>query len=348
MTSNAASSVRPGLRESRQPSSPHTPSRFISSTFSSPGSSFRQEEDAVIVEIGSRGLRAGFEGEAGPQCTITIDPEGSRRIGDYRGWTPGKSSKEETIENWGKKHELWHMDLGHFDLGLMEDKLERAMREVYDKFLLTNAGSARLVLVLPSILPHPILSSLLTTLFNRWTYPSITLLPAPAMAAVAAGMRSALVVDIGWHETIATSIFELREIHTTRTTRAMKTLTQHMRRHLTWLKENNTSGLDQSAEVTFNFVEEIVSRLAWCRPANTADVDKADTTIGQLEDLSVAADTPSPTPAEATVTIDWPSATSSKSTTLPLRTFSEPFAVGVRVRKNRCPRPTSRPCRCRR
>src|ERR1700722_13177982 len=172
MTSSAASSVRPGLRESRQPSSPHTPSRFISSTYSSPGSSFRQEEDAVIIEIGSRGLRAGFEGEARPQCTIAFDPDGSRRIGDYRGWAPGKSGKEETIENWGKQHELWCMDLGHFDLGLMEDKLERAMREVYNKFLLTNAGSARLILVLPSILPHPILSSLLTILFNRWTYPS--------------------------------------------------------------------------------------------------------------------------------------------------------------------------------
>ena len=325
MTSSAASSVRPGLRESRQPSSPHTPSRFISSTYSSPGSSFRQEEDAVIIEIGSRGLRAGFEGEARPQCTIAFDPDGSRRIGDYRGWAPGKSGKEETIENWGKQHELWCMDLGHFDLGLMEDKLERAMREVYNKFLLTNAGSARLILVLPSILPHPILSSLLTILFNRWTYPSITLLPAPAMAAVAAGVRSALVVDIGWHETIATSIFELREIHTTRSTRAMKTLTQHMGRHLTSLKESNTAGLDKSAEVTFNFVEEIVSRLAWCRPANTADVNKADTAIAQLEGLSTASDTPSPALAEAAVNIDWPSATSSKSTTLPLRTFSEPF-----------------------
>ena len=105
----------------------------------------------------------------------------------------------------------------------------------------------------------------------------------------------------------------------------MKMLTQQMGRHLTLLKESNTSGLDQSAEVTFNFVEEIVSRLAWCCPANTADVDKVDTTIPQPEGLSVAADTPSPAPAEATVTIDWPSATSSKSTTLPLRTFSEPF-----------------------
>jgi actin-related protein len=325
MSSTVASSVRLGLRDSRQPSSPHTPSRFISSTYSSPGSTFRQEEDAVVIEIGSRGLRAGFEGEAGPQCTITFRPEESRRIGDHRGWAPGRTSKEEKIDDWGKQHEIWRMDLSHFDLGLMEDKLERAVREVYNKFLLTDAGSARLVLVLPSILPHPILSSLLTTFFDRWKFPSITLLPAPAMAAVAAGLRSALVVDIGWHETVATSMFELREIHTMRTTRGMKTLTQEMGRHLASLKESERFGLDKSTEVTFDLVEEIVSRLAWYHLADANEVQRFDATLPNLEGLSLATDSPSQAAAEAGINIDWPSATSSKSVTLPLPTLSEPL-----------------------
>ena len=325
MASTVASSVRPVLRDSRQPSSPQTPSRFISSTYSSPGSAFRQDEDAVIIEIGSRGLRAGFEGEAGPQCTITFGPEESRRIGDYRGWARGGNSQEEKFDNWGKQHEIWRMDLAHFDLGLMEDKLERAVREVYNKFLLTQAGSARLILVLPSILPHPILSSLLTTLFDRWKYPSITLLPAPAMAAVAAGVRSALVVDIGWHETVATSMFELREIHTMRTTRAMKSLTQEMGRHLASLKESEKFGLNKDTEITFDFVEEIVSRLAWCRPTNSSDVHKTDAILSQLEGLSFARETTINAAAEAIVNIDWPSATTSKSVILPLQTLSEPL-----------------------
>ena len=327
MTSTVASSVRPGLRESRQPSSPHTPSRFISSTYSSPGSTFRQEEDAVVIEIGSRALRAGFEGEAGPQCTIAFGPDESRRIGDYRAWAPGNRSKDEKIDNWGKQQELWRMDLGNFDVGLMEDKLERAVQEVYNKFLLTDAGSARLVLVLPSILPHPILSSLLTVFFNRWNYPSITLLPAPAMAAVAAGLRSALVVDIGWHETTATSIFELREIHTMRTTRAMKRLTQDIGRHLMTLPESGRFGLDNSTAITFNFAEEIVSRLAWCRPAGATVAHKVGITSDQLEGLSIAADSTIHAPTEATINIDWPCATSSKSITLPVLTFCEPLEI---------------------
>jgi actin-related protein len=323
MTSTVASSVRPGIRETRQPPSPHTPSRFISSTYSSPGSTFRQEEDAVIIEIGSRGLRAGFEGDAGPQCTITFSPEESRRIGDYRGWAPGRISKQEKVDNWGNQHEIWRMDLGHFDLGLMEDKLERAVREVYNKFLLTDAGSTRLVLVLPSVLPHQILSSLLTTFFGRWKYPSITLLPAPAMAAVAAGVRSALIVDIGWHETVATSMFELREIHTSRTTRAMKTLTQAMGRHLTSLKESERFGLDKSTEVTFDLVEEIISRLARCHLPDATDAHKADANLPQLEGPSLVNDSTSQAAAEATISIDWPSATSSRSMTFPLHILSE-------------------------
>ena len=282
----------------------------------------------VVIEVGSRCLRAGFEGEAGPQCTITFGPEESRRIGDYRGWAPGKSSKKDKIDTWGKQHELWRLDLDDFDTGLMEDKFERGLREVYNKFLLTDAGSARLVLVLPSVLPHPILSSLLTILFNRWNYPSITLLPAPAVAAVAAGLRSALVVDIGWHETIATSMFELRETHTMRTTRAMKKLTQDMGRHLTSLQESGNLGVESAAAITFNLAEEIVSRLAWCRTADVAGivgVQTVDAASTQHEGLYIAADSTSRAPGEATIHIDWPSSTSSTSIELPFHTFCEPL-----------------------
>ena len=217
------------------------------------------------------------------------------------------------------------MDLEHFDIGLMEDKVQRAVQEVYNKFLLTDAGSARLVLVLPSILPHPLLSSLLTTFFNRWNYPSISLLPAPALAVVAAGLRSALVVDIGWHETIATCIFELRETHTMRTTRAMKKLTQDMGRHLKSLQESGSLGLDNAIAITFKFTEEIVSRLAWCRSAEVDSVQKFDAASAPLEGLFIAADSTSHAPAEGAINIDWPSSTSSTSVELPLHTFSEPL-----------------------
>ena len=123
-------SINPGT-----PASPHTPLRTISSTFGSP-SALRAEEDCVIIELGSRYLRAGFAGDAVPKAVIDFGPEKRRRAGDYRKWetdydkTWRKRIKE---REWGEAHELWRLDLRGLDLGLIGDKIERAMREAFTK-----------------------------------------------------------------------------------------------------------------------------------------------------------------------------------------------------------------------
>ncbi|RHZ49449.1 putative actin-related protein RO7 [Aspergillus thermomutatus] len=261
-----------------RPSSPHTPQhqlRSNNSSFASTGSgasSFRGEEDAIIFELGSRWLRAGFEGESRPICVVGYGPEDSRRAGDYRGWLKGinniTSSRAVKADEWAGAYELWKMDLRDVDLGLIEDKIERVFRETYNKYLLTDAGTSRLVLVIPSIMPHPLLSSILSTLFSRWRFPSITLLPSPAMAAIAAGVRSALVVDMGWAETIVTGLYEYREIATKRSTRAMKSLLQETGRMLTRLASDASRESEAVDDITVNFeyCEEVVSRFAWCKP----------------------------------------------------------------------------------
>jgi hypothetical protein len=223
--------------------------------------------------MGARSLRAGFEGESMPMCSVGFGPEESRKVGDYRGWVkPNKSTSEDAVssldaEEWVKNHELWRMDLREVDLGLVEDKLERAVREIYNNCLLTDAGNARLVLAMPSVMPHPLLSVVLETLFNRWRFPSITLLPSAAMVAAAAGVRAALVVDIGWAETTVTAIYEYRDIASKRSTRAMKTLMQRMGRMLSHL-DNSTdeeTKKDGKISVGFEYCEEVVSRFAWCK-----------------------------------------------------------------------------------
>ncbi|WEW54994.1 hypothetical protein PRK78_000421 [Emydomyces testavorans] len=286
-SSAAGVSIRTKERSSRAhaPESPRTPvqSRQMYPPYtssSSPGSSFRHEEDSVIIEIGSRWLRAGFEGTNMPMCVVGFGPEEGRRVGDYRGWIRSGNQevrkakiKPTTAEKWPKNYELWSRDIRGLDIGLFEDKLERAIRELYNKYLLTDAGSSRLVLVLPSIVPHVLLSSLLSTIFHRWRYPSITLLPSSAMAAVAAGVRSALVVDIGWEETTITALYEYREIQSKRSTRAMKVLILHMGKFLTQLirqQENLSSVGDDTITVSFELCEEILTRLAWCRTGGNA------------------------------------------------------------------------------
>ncbi|PYI02247.1 actin-like ATPase domain-containing protein [Aspergillus sclerotiicarbonarius CBS 121057] len=309
--------------QSGRPSSPHTPQHHLRSnnssfaSTSSASTSFRGEEDAIIFEFGSRWLRAGFEGESTPMCMVGCGPEESRRVGDYRGWlksnneTDTSHSRLVKAEEWTGAYELWDMNLRDLDLALVDDKIERMFRETYNKYLLTDAGTSRLVLVLPSIIPHPLLSSLLSTLFSRWRFPSITLLTSAPMAVTAAGLRSALVVDIGWAETIISGIYEYREMTVRRSTRAMKSLLQETGRLLTRL--SNDSEASQSADeisVKFELCEETASRFLWCRPkavpqgsteileqqpaeSDEDDVETADKHTASLSDETVSLPCPS-------------------------------------------------------
>lgn len=173
------------------------------------------------------------------------------------------------------------MDLQELNLGLVEDQIERAVREVYSKYLLLELKSRRLNLLLPSIMPHPLLSTILNTLFLHFHYPSITLLPTPVGCVIAAGCRAGLVVDIGWNETIITAIYEYREVHHNRTIRGMKLVTREMGKMLCRLKRNSDGesyGLELDVDETanamindsFEHCEEITTRMAWCQSLEEA------------------------------------------------------------------------------
>jgi len=318
MTSTIASAIRHGIRDTRQQSgSPHTPSRYISSAQSSPGSSFfRTEEDPVIIELDPRGLRAGFQGESGPQCSISFTPQNSRRVGDYRTYLPDYKRRKEDIRSRSKDYELWRSDLKDVDLGLLEDKLERGVREAYSKHLLVDPGVARLILVLPSLVPHPVLSTILTLLFERWKYSSITLFPAPAMAIAAAGLRSGLIVDLGWEETVITAIYEYREVHVRRSTRGMRAFTWEMGALLDMVRKEQDESFRDSLLLDFNFVEEFIERAGASHALlSSPEEDLAsDTETLKLEDEKGRS---TPTGHSAEIMIDWPTDTSSRPVAIP-------------------------------
>ncbi|RMZ92129.1 hypothetical protein DV736_g603, partial [Chaetothyriales sp. CBS 134916] len=313
-----ASAIRPSLRDHRQPSgSPHTPTRFAPSTFSSPGSTLRQEEDAVIIELDPRHLKAGFEGESGPQCALTFDPGEARRVGDYRAWLPDYRRRECKFSTEAAKRELWRSDLTGFDLGLMEDRLERAVREVYHKYLLADPGTARLVLVLPSLVPLPVLSSMLTMLFGRWKFPSITLLPSPTMCTLGAGLRSALVVDIGWEETVVTPVYECRELVSRRSIRGMKRLIGAMKEKLQVLASHQNVVDRDALRQDFDFVQDFVHRVAFCKHSRTGKDDLSHKT------QSLTIDAHGQSSASEYFTFDWPCDASTESITLEKDTISD-------------------------
>lgn len=96
----------------------------------------RAEEDCVIIEIGARYLRAGFAGDAIPKAVLNFGPEEQRRAGDFRRWEVDYQRSKRGFtqqESWGESQELWRPDLRGLDLGLVGDKIDRAMREAYTK-----------------------------------------------------------------------------------------------------------------------------------------------------------------------------------------------------------------------
>ena len=302
-----SSGIRPGLSHLQaSPSSPHTPhtppqNRSITSPISSPSLSYRAEEDALVFEFGARHFSAGFTGESYPRCKLGFGPEESRRAGDYRRCLPHydmRPRKSQRAGSWGKDQELWRMDIQGFDMGIVEDKLERAVREAYTKHLLLDAKTRRLTVVLPSVVPHQLLSTLLSTLFNKFFVPSITLLSDPILSILAAGCRSGLNVDIGWNETIVTGVYEFREVSQQRTTRAMRAVTLEMARllqsHDTKAKhpgsvlQQSENDQDDTLSVGLEQAEEVSMRMAWCQGLSTkrAVLDQTSEDASNLTHLS--------------------------------------------------------------
>lgn len=119
------------------PSSPHTPPRAAPSAFGSP-STLRAEEDLLVIEIGSRFVRVGFAGDTTPRVQLQLPPEQQRRVGDYRAWVEGAEddwTKRERGAHWGEDYELWRYDVRTVDVGLVEDKLHRLLRDAFSRLV---------------------------------------------------------------------------------------------------------------------------------------------------------------------------------------------------------------------
>jgi hypothetical protein len=307
---------------SDSPTTPQTPilSRSYSSALNSPSASFRASDDEpLLVEIGSRHLRAGLAGERAPRCILNFGPEEQRRAGDYRRWrsdTRHSGAAQLPREHWGEDHELWQMDLSKVDLGLVEDKLERVVRKASTTYLMDTAQKPRRIfLALPPTLPHALLTASLTTLFTKTHAPTITLLPTPVLSAVAAGLRSALVVDVGWSETIVTAVYEYREVQQRRSDRAAKALCQEFGSLLQSEASHGVS--DHAADaITFEQAEEVMTRLGWCRSGRGGQDDDA----GHDLQPSSATDQTLHIPLQ-------PGNTTQKPLTIPFSRLAEPVEV---------------------
>ncbi|TID20953.1 actin-like ATPase domain-containing protein [Venturia nashicola] len=264
--------TRPSVSTNQPSDSLRTPvTRSISGLYGSPGSSFRiEDENQIIFEFGSRYMRAGFAGEPGPRCTTQFSPHLWRRAGDYRQWEMGYEKQTRRKVDWGEEYELWRPDVHGLysetplDQGLVEDRIGKCVRDCENNYLLLDNRTKKVALVVPSSLPRPLLSVVLGRLFEGLQAPTVSLLPSAVMATAAAGARSALVIDIGWHETTATAVYEYREVLQQSTIRAGKKLSQEFAK----LLEGENQRQNEDAEhLPFEEVEEVMTRVGWCQDA---------------------------------------------------------------------------------
>ncbi|KAI3393544.1 hypothetical protein diail_4135 [Diaporthe ilicicola] len=325
----AVSSIRGGAAGSGDaaPSSPsatnpRTPVRSmapIPSQFNSP-SSLRAEDEVLIIELGSRRLRAGFAGDPVPKALVAFSPAQARRVGDLRAWEAGHVDEWRRDDKWGEECELWRNDVRGLDLGLVGDRMERGLREAFNKYLLIDSRPRRMVAVLPSGIPLPLLATALDTLFNRFHAPAVSLLSSPVACAISAGVRSALVVDLGWSETVVTGVYEYREVQSSRSVRAGKLLVENTHKLLATALGKTLSAEEDGAEkkvehaVSFEECEEIVNRLVWCKNPR----GPVSTSQPLQEGL------PTVTEQDESESNNPQSAGSPPSTTLPLRSTTPP------------------------
>ncbi|KAI1428466.1 actin-domain-containing protein [Xylaria sp. FL1777] len=274
------SSIRAGAHSTTTPGPPQTPARAIPSTFGSPSSSSRVDDDPIVIELGSRKLRLGFAGDAAPKRIVAFSPDQQRRTGDFRVWEPDFASgwrNRASGKPWGADHELWRLDIREQDLALVGDKLERELRDAFFKYLLVDSKPRKVTLVLPPTLPIPLLSSTLDTIFHHFQAPAVSLLSSPVMTTFSAGTRSALVIDLGWHETTVTAVYEYREVQSWRTIRAGKLLVEETYEFLLQAakggpateRTERTRDEDRLRDEALSFeeCEEVATRMLWCRKA---------------------------------------------------------------------------------
>lgn len=137
---SASINVRPPLSRSRLhplANTPRTPDRtFSSSPYSSPSFVGRSADDPVILEFGARFLKAGFAADSSPLYCLDFGASEQQRAGDYRQWEynhEGQLLNQQRRKQEIEAYELWRMDLRTANLGLIEDKIERAVRYLYTR-----------------------------------------------------------------------------------------------------------------------------------------------------------------------------------------------------------------------
>jgi actin-related protein len=186
--------------------------------------------------------------------------------------------------------------------------------------------------VVPSALPMPQVSALLNVLFKKFHALQVSLFSSATMATVGAGVRSALVVDLGWAETVVTSVYEYREVRTTRSVRGGRMLVdathEVLRREMAGGADTDDAQQGRQV-VSFEECEEVCTRLMWCRPAAAEaaaaalGADEGLSTVQEQDESEPRPPTSSASPSRPTVVVPLKSTDRPTTVTLPFDSLAD-------------------------
>ncbi|KAK9331671.1 actin-domain-containing protein [Lipomyces starkeyi] len=232
------------LRRQLSSSSPSTPgafASFASSPLLSPSTRQQYTDAPVILDIGARGIRAGIAGLERPVCELPIGPDPRGRI---------------------KTRELWDLDMRNTKMEDVRDILQAILRDVYYKYLLLDGKSRKVVILENPMMTLQLKKAIAFVLFNYFQSISVTYMLSPVCSMLAAGARTALVVDMGWHETTVTPIYDYKPLLS-----AVKSTLRAGKR----LHDLVSGALKEFTDVlpSFDEVEEFIARAMYCTRIDT-------------------------------------------------------------------------------
>lgn len=103
-------------------------------------------------------------------------------------------------------------------------------------------------------------------------------------AGVAAGVRSALIVNLGWTETVITSVYEYREVKSVRSVRGGRMLLDELYKALRKLTHPEAEEGDAERLISFGDCEDIMCRLMWCRPSSFKSLQRQSAQLETVEE----------------------------------------------------------------
>ncbi|GAA5936307.1 uncharacterized protein JCM15063_002775 [Sporobolomyces koalae] len=165
-------------------------------------------EDRVVLDLGSRVWKVGFSGEAAPRHCVRVERILAR---EQHTLLRGVSKSHETDELDG----IWTLDKCRIDEDewqIREERLKRALREVWFDHLMTDPKSRKVLVVENPMLSTPVKEMIARVLFDNLQVPSVNFACAPLLSLMASGSVTGLVVDAGHLETTVLPIYHARPL----------------------------------------------------------------------------------------------------------------------------------------